>query len=176
MRILMITSEKFAFHNEVHKQWLLPRHDLTLISDHFGGDGYSSNEVKTLAGIILAGEIPWSLHMDHDAYVDIASVEEYCKNADPSFPHGALNEGSWPGDPTLNYLSGACFLLSRNVRHALLSSLFNTNRTGFGDATIGLLLRNLGIPSLVWSIPFNHYVSPLALSDLYHKASLNPAT
>lgn len=175
IRVQMITSVRFTEHNLAHVWGAFDRGDcsIQMVGDIWGGDDYESNVAKMVAGIYLADTDDWSIHMDHDAWVNLGKLQAYAGGLDPEFPavYGKpIN--AWPDDPTLTYMSGPCFLMPWITRHKLIRS-FVTNSfppVRWGDVHIGLHLRALGIPVVEMPVPFDHNVTPEQIRAKYATA------
>lgn len=172
-QVPIITSAKFKAWNEVHQKYLGDR--AIFISDEYGGWDYASNEPKILAGIRLA-TADWSVHIDHDTWINLPMVVKFLSYADPNYVHCRFNHG-YPGNPYLIYPSGPCMIIHKSIREQLVSYMKAGTfpfTTGWGDVTLGYMLIELGILLQESSIPaYHHYVSPKLLARLY--ASTQPA-
>ena len=122
-----------------------------------------------IAGLYLAGDAEWSLHMDHDAWVDLHSVEEYLRMGPSEWNAQGKITKTWPDRPEFQYLSGPCFLLSRHVRKVLIRSLVCNPQpvVRWGDVLIGLHLERCGVPLVDWGIDFLHYQTPEQITQNY---------
>jgi SAM-dependent methyltransferase len=167
-QIPIITSSKFKAWNDLHLKYLGDK--AILIGDEYGGENYASNEPKTLAGVRLA-TADWSVHIDHDTWINLPLVEKYLKHADPKFVHCRLNHG-YPGNPRLIYPSGPCMIMHKSIREQLVFYMASRKfpfTTGWGDVALGYMLKDLSIPLIESAIPpYHHYVSAKLLARLYN--------
>ena len=112
---------------------------------------YSSGEEKHVNIFPVVREkinyYDWFFFCDDDTFVNTKNLSEYVKTADKNLVHGEVLRQTWPGDLTLTYCSGGAGYLIHSSLIPLICDSISIRNTGYGDVSLGICLRDLGIKS-----------------------------
>lgn len=116
-------------------------------------DTYFSNgkknlrELKRIYENNLQSNVDWMLFCDDDTFVNITKLEKLLPTLNKKIMYGSILKGTWPGDPSLNYLSGgAGYLISSELLTRLgYPPLALLNYSYYSDVCVGLWARANGV-------------------------------
>lgn len=116
-------------------------------------DTYFSNgkknlrELKRIYENNLHKDVDWMLFCDDDTFVNIPNLEKLLPTLDKKIMYGYILKGTWPGDRSLDYLSGgAGYLMSSELLSRLGFPPLNLlNYSFYSDVCVGLWMRFQGV-------------------------------
>lgn len=143
--------------------WLKDKDNYTFYTDKDTGvgnqvevdpdDTYFSNgkknlrELKRIYENKLHKNVDWLLFCDDDTFVNIPNLERLLPTLDKKVMYGCVLNGTWPGDPSLSYLSGgAGYLMSSKLLDILsFPPLELLQYSFYSDVCVGLWMRAHGV-------------------------------
>lgn len=116
-------------------------------------DSYFSNGKKNLAELHrlydykLYRESDWLFFCDDDTCVNLPKLEKLLPTLDKKIMYGSMLNGTWPGDPTLRYLSGgAGYLLSCDLLYRIEPPpLRLLEHSFYSDVCVGIWAQRNGV-------------------------------
>lgn len=114
-------------------------------SDYCSGEEKQINIIDFLINNKTYSNYDWYFFCDNDTFVNTNHCVELIKNFSINKVHGLVLSGTYPADRSLNYCSGgAGFLINKHIMDKLYGNV-RVHNSGWGDVSLGLCLRELGI-------------------------------